>query len=120
MAGMGQSFTLGIAEVATDERRNPDLYAAAGREGEFRTLPVIRLRLRDQQVSTHPSGAFRLVNRRVSAQTDGSLLGFPREASHDVDQLAVSGARGIVKLIDRMRVGKTAQANELADALSAV
>jgi len=48
------------------------------------------------------------------------LLGFPREAADDVDQLAVSGARGIVKLIDRMRVGKTAQANELADALSAV
>ena len=36
---------------------NPDLYAAAGERASFELLPVIRLRRRDQQGSTHiPSG----------------------------------------------------------------
>ena len=38
---------------------------------------------------------------------------FPREAPHDVDQLAVSDAGGIAELIERVRIGRTAQADEL-------
>jgi len=49
----------------------------ARREGELRTLPVIRLRRRDQQGSRHiPSGRFVSSTDAVSRKVDGFLTPF--------------------------------------------
>ena len=60
----------------------PDLYAAA-RESELRTLRVIRLRLRDQQGSTHiPTG-----------RSASSIDAFPRKVDGFLTRVAILGAQ---------------------------
>src|SRR6516162_6635913 len=57
----------------------PDLYAAAGERASFELLPVIRLRRKDQQASTHiPTG-------RSASSTEA----FPRKADGFLTRLAI-------------------------------
>jgi catechol 2,3-dioxygenase-like lactoylglutathione lyase family enzyme len=71
-----------ITGVAVDERRNRTL-RRGWREGELRTLPVIRLRRRDQQGRTHiPSG-------RSATSTDA----FPRKVDGFLTRFAILCAR---------------------------
>jgi hypothetical protein len=58
----------------------PDLYAAAEDERELRTLPVIRLRRRDQHGSTH------IASRRSASST----YAFPHKFDGFLTRFAVS------------------------------
>jgi hypothetical protein len=51
---------------------------------------------------------------------EGRAAGSSCEPPHDIDQLAVSRAGGIAELGFRMCVGKSAQADQLADSLAPI
>jgi DNA-binding protein HU-beta len=77
-----------LATVAATDRKErdapkPDLYSAAGERASFELLPVIRLRRKDQQASTHsPSG-------RSASSTDA----FPRKVDGFLTHFAILCAR---------------------------
>src|SRR6516164_2562275 len=55
----------------------PELYAAAGERASFELLPVIRLRRRDQQGSTHiPAGVFGSSSHTFPREVNGFLTRF--------------------------------------------
>src|SRR6516162_10349603 len=83
MAAPGHLRPYAASSVTGCRAPKPDLYAAAGGSANFELSPVIRLRWRDQQGSTHiPSG-------HSASSTDA----FPRKVDGFLTRFAILSAR---------------------------